>query len=65
MGRARREIGRFACLVTGVAVSVLVVDDDASFRDALASGTKSEGFFVRVAIDGKSALHAFGDTAPD
>jgi two-component system response regulator RegX3 len=26
---------------------------------------KSEGFFVRVARDGKSALRAFGDTTPD
>jgi len=44
---------------------VLVVDDDASYRDALASGLKSEGFFVSLAVDGKSALRAFGDMTPD
>ncbi|MHB1973279.1 MAG: response regulator transcription factor [Acidimicrobiales bacterium] len=44
---------------------VLVVDADASYRDALVSGLKSEDFFVRFAVDGKSALHAFGNTAPD
>lgn len=44
---------------------VLVVDDDASYRDALASGLTSEGFLVRVAGDGRSALRLFADVSPD
>lgn len=45
--------------------SVLVVDDDASYRDALAVGLKAEGFFVYLAANGHSALRVFSDERPD
>lgn len=41
------------------AVRVLVVEDEASFADALQVGLTREGFEVEVAGDGASALEAF------
>jgi two-component system response regulator RegX3 len=45
--------------------SVLVVDDEDSFVDALAIGLAREGFEVRVARDGAEALVQFEAAGPD
>jgi DNA-binding response OmpR family regulator len=45
--------------------TVLVVDDDASYREALAVGLKSEGFTVYLAADAHTALSTFARTKPD
>jgi two-component system response regulator RegX3 len=44
---------------------ILVVDDEASYRDALTSGLRSEGFDVVLAADAAQALDAFATSAPD
>jgi two-component system response regulator RegX3 len=44
---------------------VLVVEDEASFVDALVVGLDREGFAVSVARDGAEALDAFDAVAPD
>ncbi|HZN15825.1 MAG TPA: response regulator transcription factor [Acidimicrobiales bacterium] len=45
--------------------TILVVDDEASFADALSVGLKREGFVVHVATDGTEALAMFDAVAPD
>ena len=45
--------------------SVLVVEDEDSFIDALTVGLTREGFRVSVARDGAEALDMFDDVAPD
>ena len=45
--------------------SVLVVEDEDSFIDALTVGLSREGFDVSVARDGAEALDMFDDVAPD
>ncbi len=45
--------------------SVLVVEDEDSFVDALTVGLTREGFKVSVARDGAEALDVFDDVAPD
>jgi two-component system, OmpR family, response regulator RegX3 len=45
--------------------SVLVVDDEASYREALESGLAREGFSVEVAADGYEALRVFHRMHPD
>jgi two-component system response regulator RegX3 len=45
--------------------TVLVVEDEESFIDALAVGLEREGFRVEVARDGVEALEAFDRVAPD
>jgi two-component system, OmpR family, response regulator RegX3 len=45
--------------------SVLVVEDEDSFIDALTVGLTREGFKVSVARDGAEALDMFDDVAPD
>ena len=47
------------------ATSVLVVDDEPAFRDALQLGLRREGFEVHTADDGEQALAAFDDINPD
>jgi two-component system response regulator RegX3 len=47
------------------ATSVLVVEDEDSFIDALTVGLSREGFKVSVARDGAEALDVFDDVAPD
>ncbi len=47
------------------ATSVLVVEDEDSFIDALTVGLTREGFKVSVARDGAEALDVFDDVAPD
>ncbi|MHB1962596.1 MAG: response regulator transcription factor [Acidimicrobiales bacterium] len=44
---------------------VLVVDDEESYRQALASGLAREGFAVEVAGDGHEALRLFHRVHPD
>jgi two-component system response regulator RegX3 len=45
--------------------SVLVVEDEDSFIDALTVGLEREGFTVQVARDGAEALDVFDDVQPD
>ena len=45
--------------------TVLVVEDEESFIDALTIGLRREGFNVRVARDGREALDLFDAVAPD
>ena len=45
--------------------TVLVVEDEDSFVDALAVGLEREGFRVRVARDGAEALDVFAAVRPD
>jgi len=45
--------------------SVLLVEDEDSFVDALTVGLKREGFRVSVARDGAEALELFDDVRPD
>jgi two-component system response regulator RegX3 len=44
---------------------VLVVDDEESYRQALASGLTQEGFAVDLAVDGHEALRLFHRHRPD
>jgi len=45
--------------------TVLVVEDEASFVEALTIGLRREGFDVVVAVDGAEALEMFDAVAPD
>lgn len=45
--------------------TVFVVEDEASFVEALTIGLRREGFDVVVASDGAQALDMFDDVAPD
>ena len=45
--------------------TVLVVEDEESFIEALVTGLKREGFLVRVARDGVEAVDAFESMRPD
>ena len=45
--------------------TVLVVEDEESFIDALTVGLRREGFRVQVARDGVQALDVFDAVAPD
>jgi two-component system response regulator RegX3 len=45
--------------------TVLVVEDEESFVEALVVGLKREGFRVKIARDGVEALDAFEATRPD
>jgi two-component system, OmpR family, response regulator RegX3 len=51
--------------MTAVQRTVLVVDDEESFVDALVVGLKREGFSVIVARDGEQALELFETMRPD
>jgi two-component system response regulator RegX3 len=44
---------------------ILVVEDEASFVEALTIGLRREGFEVVVAIDGAQALEMFDEVEPD
>jgi two-component system, OmpR family, response regulator RegX3 len=46
-------------------LTVLVVEDEESFVEALVVGLKREGFLVRVATDGAEALELFDQVRPD
>lgn len=45
--------------------TVLIVEDEESFVDALTIGLKREGFVVQVALDGITALSVFDAVKPD
>ncbi len=45
--------------------SVLVVDDEPSFIEALKVGLRREGFEVRTAADGRAALAEINESEPD
>ncbi len=45
--------------------TVLVVEDEEAFVDALTVGLRREGFLVEVARDGGEALERFGSVNPD
>lgn len=45
--------------------SVLVVDDEPSFTEALSVGLRREGFEVRTAADGRAALTEINEAEPD
>lgn len=47
------------------ATSVLLVEDEDSFVEALTVGLRREGFEVSVATDGAEALEIFDDVQPD
>ena len=49
----------------GREISVLVVDDEPSFREGLVHALTAEGFAVRTASDGAEALDAFRAQRPD
>jgi two-component system response regulator RegX3 len=51
--------------MTEPSATVLVVEDEESFVDALVVGLKREGFLVKVARDGVEALHQFDAVRPD
>jgi len=45
--------------------TILVVEDEPSFVEALTIGLRREGFDVVVAVDGAEALEKFDETRPD
>jgi len=45
--------------------TVLVVEDEPSFREALTIGLEREGFVVEIAVDGAEALERFDEVQPD
>jgi two-component system response regulator RegX3 len=51
--------------VAETSASILVVEDEESFIDALVVGLKREGFLVSVARDGVEALDLFDSVRPD
>jgi two-component system response regulator RegX3 len=51
--------------VTGPQSTILVVEDEESFIDALTVGLRREGFRVQIARDGAEALELFNAVAPD
>jgi len=56
---------RSECLMMPPATSVLVVEDEESFVEALSIGLKREGFVVHLARDGREAIDMFGEVKPD
>ena len=52
-------------VAVGESIRVLVVEDEESYRQALSSGLKGEGFEVELAPDGAAALRLFADRPPD
>ena len=51
--------------MTSTEATILVVEDEESFIEALTVGLKREGFRVRVARDGVQALEQFDLVQPD
>ncbi len=47
------------------AISILVVDDEPSFREGLRHALKQEGFLVHLAADGEEALEVWRAHKPD
>ena len=44
---------------------ILIIEDEESYRDALATGLGREGFEIQLASDGRQGLRLFTDDAPD
>ena len=44
---------------------VLVVEDEESYREALQSGLRGEGYDIELAVDGPDGLRRFAQQAPD
>src|SRR5437867_2567350 len=61
----RRSRSRDGVGVTPTKPQVLVVDDEASIVDAVATALRYEGFEVREAVTGRAALAAAQDNPPD
>lgn len=56
---------RYSRLTGRMGARVLVVDDDPSIRDVLATALRYAGFDTAMAADGREALAAVNGTAPD
>src|SRR5450759_325145 len=52
-------------VVVAERIRVLVVEDEESYRQGLASGLRREGFEVEVASDGAEGLRLFCEQPPD
>jgi two-component system response regulator RegX3 len=52
-------------VAVGEHIKVLVIEDEESYRQALSSGLRREGFGVALAEDGSAGLRVFGDYQPD
>ncbi len=52
-------------VAVGETVRVLVVEDEESYRQAISSGLRREGYEVEVAPDGIEGLRRFADQPPD
>ena len=52
-------------VVVAERIRVLVVEDEESYRQALASGLRREGFEVEIASDGAEGLRLFCERPPD
>jgi hypothetical protein len=66
--RSRPEAGAYECPEDDrgdPAVRILVVDDDADLREAIAFTLKSAGFAVATAADGPTALTTVAAARPD
>src|SRR5207249_507126 len=61
----RRRAGGGVGVSTSAGPTVLVVEDEESFVDALLVGLQREGFTVTVARDGAEALALFDVVRPD
>ncbi len=52
-------------VAVGEHIKVLVIEDEESYRQALSSGLRREGFGVALAEDGSAGLRLFSDYQPD
>ena len=52
-------------VAVGEHIKVLVIEDEESYRQALSSGLRREGFDVALAEDGTAGLRLFGEYEPD
>ena len=52
-------------VAVGEHIKVLVIEDEESYRQALSSGLRREGFDVALAEDGAAGLRLFGEYQPD
>lgn len=50
---------------TDAPLRILVVEDEESYREALASGLAKEGYVVELAADGTEGLRLFSESPPD
>jgi two-component system response regulator RegA len=62
---ARDDAEAVGAMADATAHTMLIVDDDEVFRERLAKSLHARGLVVRTAHDGKSALEACRDEAPE